>query len=81
MPETFSNITFEAVHVPERHDPAPHDKDTALIDLPGTVDLFVVIDGGRLLLDTFKAPKVFAAIEASKRTDDTAKPPATRKTV
>lgn len=81
MPETFSDVHLEAVHFTERHDPAPHDKDTALIDLPGTVELYVVIDGGRLLLDTFKAPKVFAAIEASKHTDDTAKPPATRKTV
>lgn len=79
MPETFSTITFEAEHVPERHDPAPHDKDQALIDLPGMVNLYVLIDGGRLLLDTFKAPQVFAAIEAGKRTDTPAAAPANPK--
>jgi hypothetical protein len=75
MPETFTDVHLEAVHVTERHDPAPHDKDQELIDLPGTVELYVVIDGGRVLLDTFKAPRVLNAIAAAKRTDDTAAPP------
>lgn len=72
MPETFSTVTWEAEHVPERHDPAPHDKDQALIDLPGMVNLYVVIDGGRILMDQLKAPRVLDAIAAAKRTDDTA---------
>lgn len=74
MPETFKTVTWEAEHVPERHDPAPHDKDQPLIDLPGVVNIYAVIDGGRILMDQVKAPRVFEAIERAKRTDDTAAP-------
>ena len=66
-PHTFSTVTLEAEHIPERHDPAPHDKDVQPVQLPGLVNLYAVFDGGRVLIDQFKAPVVFEAIERGQQ--------------
>ncbi len=65
--QTFSTVTLEAEHVTERHDPDPHAKDVPTINLPGMVNLYVVIDGGRVLLDSIPAARVFKAQAAAKK--------------
>ena len=64
---TFSTVTLEAEHVTERHDPDPGNKDVGMIQLPGVVNLYAVIDGGRVLIDRLRAPDVFEAIDAAKQ--------------
>lgn len=67
---TFSDVHLEAVHVLERHDPDPSDKDVPKINLPGLVNVYLVIDGGRVLLSQFPASRVLEAIAASKNTTE-----------
>lgn len=65
----FETITFEAEHLPEEHY-GPRDQGREhLGTLPGLVNLYAVIDGGRVLIDQLKAPVVFEAIgkAAAKR--------------
>ena len=62
----FSAVTLEAEHVTERHDPDPGNKDVGMIELPGVVNLYAVIDGGRILLDRLSASRVFEAIDRAK---------------
>lgn len=63
----FQDVTITAEQITERHDPAPHDKDVEPIELPGLVNVYVNIDGGRLLLAQYKAGQVLDAIEAGKQ--------------
>ena len=67
---TFSTVTLEAEHVTERHDPDPGNKDVGMIELPGVVNLYAVIDGGRVLIDRLRAPQVFEAIDQAKSRQD-----------
>ena len=60
--QTFSTVTLEAEHVTERHDPDPGNKDVSMIELPGVVNLYAVIDGGRVLIDRLRASDVLEAI-------------------
>lgn len=64
---TFSTVTWEAEHVTDRHDPDPGNKDVAMIELPGTVNLYAVIDGGRVLIDKLSASKVLEAIDTAQQ--------------
>ena len=67
MAHEFTSVTLEAEHVPE----------TWLVDgvhgsgqtqeLPGSVNVYLVFDGARLLFTQLKAGKVFDAIEQSKQ--------------
>lgn len=63
MARQFSDVHLEAEHVPEAHRTLENDLSVTERELPGSVNVFLVIDGGRLLLDQFKAGKVFDAIE------------------
>lgn len=65
--QTFSTVTLEAEHVTERHDPDPGNKDVSMIELPGVVNLYAVIDGGRVLIDRLRASSVLEAIDAAKQ--------------
>ena len=72
---TFSDVHLEAEHVLERHDPDPSDKDVPKINLPGLVNVYLVIDGGRVLLSQFPASRVLDAIKVGRSTtDEQAKP-------
>lgn len=77
----FGDVYLSAEQVTERHDPAPHDKDTQPVDLPGVVNVYLHIGGGKLLFTQYKAGKVFDAIDLAKSQqadqpqDTTATPP------
>ena len=63
----FGDVYLSAEQVTERHDPAPHDKDTQPVDLPGVVNVYLHIGGGKLLFTQYKAGKVFDAIEQAQQ--------------
>lgn len=63
MAAQFSDVHLEAEHVPEPHRTLENDLTVTERELPGMVNVYLVIDGGRLLLDQFKAGRVFDAIE------------------
>lgn len=75
---TFSTVTLEAEHLTETHDPDPGNKSVDLIQLPGTVNLYVVIDGGRILLDQFRASDVLSAIDTAKAAGKSSDTPKTK---
>lgn len=72
---TFSAPTFELEHVPETHRTLNNDHTVTVEDLPGMVNLYLVVDGGRVLLDQFKAGKIFDAIELAKQKQAEPPPP------
>lgn len=68
---TFSKVTLSAEHVPERHDPDPHNKDVQPIELPGVVNLYADFDGGKVLLDVIPAARIFKAQAQAKQSKST----------
>lgn len=81
---TFSDVHFEAEQETETHRTLENDHSVTEVELPGIVNLYLVIDGGRILFDQIKAPRVLEAIAAAKAakasapqdTTDTPPPPA-----
>lgn len=69
--------TLSYEQVTERHDPAPHDKDAQPIDLPGVVNVYLHIGGGKLLFTQYKAGKVLDAIEQAGQDTTPAAPETT----
>ena len=67
MAADFSDVHLEAVHVPETHRTPNPDHTVTENELPGMVDVYLVIGGGRILFTQYKAGKVFDAIELSKQ--------------
>lgn len=63
MAAQFTDVHLEAEHVPEAHRTLENDLTVTERELPGMVNVYLVIDGGRVLLDQFKAGRVFDAIE------------------
>lgn len=66
MPE-FSSVTLEAEHVPEVSRTLESDHTITEQELPGMVNVYLVIDGARLLFTQYKAGKVFDAIAVFKQ--------------
>lgn len=67
MGRTFSSVTLEAEHVTETHRTLENDHTVTETELPGTVNLYAVFDGGRVLIDQFKAPVVLEAIARAEQ--------------
>jgi len=63
MARTFSTVSLEAEHVPETHRTLETDHTITEEDLPGMVNVYLVIDGARLLFTQYKAGKVFDALD------------------
>jgi hypothetical protein len=64
---TFGTVTLEAIQDSEIHRTLNPDHTVTEQELPGTVNLYVVIDGGRILLDRLRASDVLEAIDAGQR--------------
>lgn len=67
MGRVFNNVTLEAVQETEIHRTLENDRTVTEVELPGVVNLYVVIDGGRLLLDRLNAGKVLEAIDLGQQ--------------
>ena len=66
MGENTVSVTWEAEQVTETHRTLEADHTVTEVELPGSFNVYCVIDGGRLLFTQFKAGKVLDAIEAAK---------------
>lgn len=75
MADTHS-VSWEVEQITERWDPDPRDKDVEPIDLPGLFNVYLVIDGGRILFDQITAGRVHDAIAAAKANQPQATEPA-----
>lgn len=71
---TFKTVTLEAEHVPETHRTVQTDGSVDEQTLPGAVNVYLVFDGARHLLTTFKAGKVFDSLELHKSRKAKTKP-------
>lgn len=63
----FSDVHLEAEQVTEMHRTQENDLTITEQELPGMVNVYLVIDGGRVLLDQLKAPVVLEAIAAQAK--------------
>jgi hypothetical protein len=66
MASKFSDFHWEVEHVPETHRTLENDHTVTEETLPGMVNIYAVVDGGRLLFTQYKAGKVFDAIALAK---------------
>lgn len=66
--QTISSVTWEAEHRPETHRTLNNDHTITTDELPGTVYLYAVFDGGRVLMDMIPAGKVFEAVTKAQAT-------------
>lgn len=64
---TFSEVRWVAEHVPETHRTLENDRTITTVELPGTVNLYVEIDGGRILMDQLNGGKVLEAVDAARK--------------
>lgn len=62
---TFKSLSLEAEHVPETHFTRDASGAPTEQELPGEVFVYLVIDGGRMLIDRLSASKVFEAIDTA----------------
>ena len=60
---TLSNATLEVVQTTEIHRTLENDHTVTEVELPGLIDLYLVVGNGRVRLDQFKAPVVLEAID------------------
>jgi hypothetical protein len=78
--KTFTDVKFTAEQVVETHRTLENDHTVTEVELPGSIDVYIEIDGGKLLFTSFKAGKVldaiYAAAEAQQQAAQTAEPPA-----
>ena len=65
--QVFDNPTLELVQTTEIHRTLENDHTVTEVELPGLIDLYLVVNGGRVRLDQFKAPVVLEAIEAANQ--------------
>jgi electron transfer flavoprotein alpha/beta subunit len=87
MPDKiFNDVKFTAEQVTEIHRTLENDHTVTEVELPGVVNVYLEIEGGRLLFTQYKAGKVLDAIEAAGKAQaqssqangepETAEPPA-----
>lgn len=60
---TLPNVSLEAVQTTEIHRTLENDHTVTEVELPGLIDLYLVVGNGRVRLDQFKAPVILEAIE------------------
>ena len=77
--QTFE-VHLEAEQVTETHRTLEADRSVTEAELPGLINVYLVINGGRILFDQIKAPRVLEAIEVAKQTEQTAAQTATADT-
>jgi hypothetical protein len=66
MPDKiFSDVSFSAEQVTEMHRTLENDHTVTEVELPGVVNVYLHIDGGKLLFTQYKAGKVLDAIDAA----------------
>ena len=66
MPDkTFSDVYLSAEQVTEAHRTLENDHTVTENELPGVVNVYLHIDGGKLLFTQYKAGKVLDAIDAA----------------
>lgn len=58
----FNDVHLAAEQVTETHRTLNADHTVTEEELPGLINLYVVIDGGKILIDQLKAPVVLEAI-------------------
>jgi hypothetical protein len=80
MPDKiFTDVSFSAEQVTEIHRTLENDHTVTEVELPGMVNIYLHIDGGKLLFTQYKAGKVldaiYAAAEAQQQAAQTAEPP------
>lgn len=63
--KTFSDVKLTAEQVVETHRTLENDLTVTDAELPGMVNVYLEIDGGRLLFTSYKASKVQDAIDAA----------------
>lgn len=64
MPErTFTDVKLVAEHVPETHRTLENDRTVTTVELPGTVTVYLVIDGGKLPFTQLRGADVIEAID------------------
>lgn len=64
---TFADVKLVAVQETELHRTLEADRTVTTVELPGLVNLYAEINGGRVLLDQLKAPVVLEAIDKAKQ--------------
>jgi hypothetical protein len=66
MPDkTFSDVYLSAEQVTEIHRTLENDHTVTEVELPGTVRVYLHIDGAKLLFTEYKAGKVLDALDAA----------------
>ena len=66
MPDkTFSDVYLSAEQVTETHRTLENDHTVTEVELPGTVRVYLHIDGAKLLFTEYKAGKVLDALDAA----------------
>ena len=64
----FSKVELVAEHVTEVHRTLENDHTVTEVELPGVVNVYYVIDGGRILVDQLSGSKVAEAIQNAQKT-------------
>ena len=64
--QTFE-VHLEAEQVTETHRTLEADRSVTEAELPGLINVYLVINGGRILFDQVKAPRVLEEIEVAKQ--------------
>lgn len=64
--QTFE-VHLEAEQVTETHRTLEADRSVTEAELPGLINVYLVINGGRVLFDQLKASNVLEAIETAKQ--------------
>jgi hypothetical protein len=68
MPDkTFTDVYLSAEQVTETHRTLENDHTVTEVELPGMVNVYLHIDGGKLLFTQYKAGKVLDAIEQAAK--------------
>ena len=68
MPDkTFSDVYLSAEQVTETHRTLENDHTVTEVELPGMVNVYLHIDGAKLLFTQYKAGKVLDAIDAAAK--------------
>jgi hypothetical protein len=60
---TFTDVKLVAEHLPETHRTLENDRTVTTAELPGTVMVYLVIDGGRVPLTQLRGGDVLEAID------------------
>lgn len=66
MPDkTFSDVYMSAEQITETHRTLENDHTVTEVELPGVVNVYLHIDGAKLLFTQYKAGKVLDALDAA----------------